>query len=82
MATNRNSYTLTDILGEPLTKQEALAYVRTNTDETTYQRFIQMDVAYREKLFIEVHNGKKRTLNHLRRGFSIRNDARWDHKST
>lgn len=67
MATNRNSYTLTDILGEPLTKQEALAYVRTNTDATTYQRFIQMDVAYREKLlrFIMGKNGLSITYDEV-----------------
>lgn len=59
MATERNTYTLVDILGEPLTRQEALSFIHQNTDEDDFQLFQQFDDLYRDKLlkFIMGKNG-------------------------
>lgn len=59
MATERNNYTLVDILGEPLTRQEALSFIQQNTDEEDFQLFQQFDNLYRDKLlrFIMGKNG-------------------------
>ena len=55
---NKN-YTLSDILGAPISKQEALTLIKQNTDSDTFRAFNLMDDAYREKLlrFIMGKNG-------------------------
>ena len=55
---NKN-YTLSDILGAPISKHEALTLIKQNTDSDTFRAFNLMDDAYREKLlrFIMGKNG-------------------------
>lgn len=46
----KKTYTLSDVLGAPITKQEAFALIRKNTDGESFEKFNLMDDAYREKL--------------------------------
>ena len=52
-------YTLADILGEPITEQEAQNLIRkeTNSDEQTFQNYVNLNETYRNKLlhFIDVY---------------------------
>ena len=59
MAQQKATYTLADILGAPISEQEALDFIRQNTDENSFRTFNLMDNAYREKLlhFIMGENG-------------------------
>ena len=59
MAQQKAAYTLADILGTPISKQEALDFIRQNTDEDSFRTFNLMDNAYRDKLlhFIMGENG-------------------------
>lgn len=61
---NKN-YTLSDILGAPISKHEALTLIKQNTDSDTFRAFNLMDDAYREKLlrFIMGKNGLAITYN-------------------
>ena len=59
MAQQKTTYTLADILGAPISEQEALNFIRQNTDEDSFRTYNLMDNAYREKLlhFIMGENG-------------------------
>lgn len=61
MAETKKLYTLADILGEPLTEQEAQNLIRkeTNSDEQTFQNYVNLNETYRNKLlhFIMGKNG-------------------------
>ena len=59
MAVKNTSYTLADILGEPITEQEALALIKQATDSDTFRSFNIMEEA------AAVSHGKKRTFHHL-----------------
>ena len=50
MAVKNTSYTLADILGEPITEQEALALIKQATDSDTFRSFNIMEEACRRKL--------------------------------
>ena len=50
MAQQKTTYTLADILGAPISEQEALNFIRQNTDEDSFRTYNLMDNAYREKL--------------------------------
>ena len=45
MAVKNTSYTLADILGEPITEQEALALIKQATDSDTFRSFNIMEEA-------------------------------------
>lgn len=55
----KKNYTLPDILGDPMTKAEALSFIKNETDSESFQIFNLMKDAYRERLlkFIMVKNG-------------------------
>ena len=55
----KKNYTLSDILGAPMTRSEALTFIKDQTDGHTIQTFNLMKDAYREKLirFIMGKNG-------------------------
>lgn len=61
MAETKKLYTLADILGEPITEQEAQNLIRkeTNSDEQTFQNYVNLNETYRNKLlhFIMGKNG-------------------------
>ena len=61
MAEKKNLYTLADILGEPITEQEAQNLIRKETysDEQTFQNYVNLNETYRNKLlhFIMGKNG-------------------------
>ena len=59
MAQQKAAYTLADILGAPISEQEALNFIRQNTNEDSFRTFNLMDNAYRDKLlhFIMGENG-------------------------
>ena len=63
MAETKKLYTLADILGEPITEQEAQNLIRkeTNSDEQTFQNYVNLNETYRNKLlhFIMGKNGDK-----------------------
>lgn len=46
----KKNYTLSDILGAPMTRSEALTFIKDQTDNHTIQTFNLMKDAYREKL--------------------------------
>ena len=52
MAETKKLYTLADILGEPITEQEAQNLIRkeTNSDEQTFQNYVNLNETYRNKL--------------------------------
>ena len=50
MVVKNTSYTLADILGEPITEQEALALIKQATDSDTFRSFNIMEEACRRKL--------------------------------
>ena len=50
MAVKSTSYTLADILGDPITEQEALALIKQATDSDTFRSFNIMEEACRRKL--------------------------------
>ena len=50
MAVKNTSSTLADILGEPITEQEALALIKQTTDSDTFRSFNIMEEACRRKL--------------------------------
>lgn len=49
MAETKKLYTLADILGEPITEQEAQNLIRkeTNSDEQTFQNYVNLNETYR-----------------------------------
>lgn len=67
MAETKKLYTLADILGEPITEQEAQNLIRkeTNSDEQTFQNYVNLNETYRNKLlhFIMGKNGLSITYN-------------------
>ena len=61
----KKNYTLSDILGAPISKHEARTLIKQNTDSHTFRAFNLMDDAYREKLlrFIMGKNTINKTSN-------------------
>ena len=59
MTKQQTTYTLADILGTPLSEEQALSFLRENTDKASLHTFHIMDEAYRKKLlhFIMGENG-------------------------
>ena len=63
MAVKNTSYTLADILGEPITEQEALALIKQATDSDTFRSFNIIGSLPPEAA--AVSHGKKWTFHHL-----------------
>ena len=59
MAHEKITYTLSDILGTPISEKEAIDFIQQNTDEDSFHTFNIMDEFYRKKLlhFIMGKNG-------------------------